>query len=228
MIELTDEDIKGVHCIDPDVPYEFFGGKTAKIVYRGCNLKCPYCPEEVRTHKYDSGGITLFHFNQTINKLLKEGCDQIVLGGAEPSFFTGSIALSYWLKNKGFSKIKVITNGLRPEILQRMNLTNMELVIRSSYNGYPHLLGAPGSVARRIINATSLCAMFENNGAVVFHCVPDILGIKEINALKTDFLRINNIIVKRGTGGEKFFDEKQIDDIRKLLRTAYPNVQVRW
>lgn len=92
-----------------------FPGKTACIVwFSGCNMRCAYChnPQIVRGKGCRDIGDVL-HFLEKRQGLL----DGVVLSGGEASVYPGLPDFILRARAMGY-KIKLDTNGLRPDILR--------------------------------------------------------------------------------------------------------------
>jgi pyruvate formate lyase activating enzyme len=96
-----------------------FPGKISTVFFfAGCDLRCPYCHNE-----------SLFSFKiediipkeQVLEEIIKRSqfVDGVVFTGGEPSLYDELIDLFKEIKEKTTLEIKLDTNGLNPEFIQK-------------------------------------------------------------------------------------------------------------
>lgn len=99
-----------------------YPGKMAAIVFTlGCNLRCPFCynpnlvlPEMIRHASIMSNSEVLAFL-----KKRKKYLEGVVITGGEPLLHKGIITFCRRVKKLGY-KIKLDTNGLRPDVLKQL------------------------------------------------------------------------------------------------------------
>lgn len=226
-MELEYDYLKGISKIEQSSSYEMLG-EYIVVSYKGCNLKCPYCPKEVRESSYSDSTVSLRAFKKKVDEAFEDGIKNIVLGGGEPTFHKEIIPLTYWLEHRGFEKIKINTNGLRPELLNQCRGTDLEFTIRSSPSGYRSRLKAPGSVTTRIDNTLNLCRLMDDNAVVVLNCVPDIFSINDVNSILASLRGVKRVIIQQGVYKDKKYNFDDIVYIQNFVKRVIPNTQIRW
>jgi len=95
-----------------------FPNHTACIIWlAGCNMRCAYC-HNPQIIKAGSGKKPL---SEIYNFLEKRQCllDGVVLSGGEATLYQDIYLLAKKIKNMGY-KIKLDTNGTRPEIVKKL------------------------------------------------------------------------------------------------------------
>ena len=98
----------------PDTP-------AAIIWLAGCNMRCPYC------HNPDIVfGENRLDFNKVLDFLKKRRnlLEGVVISGGEPTLHKDILTIVKSIKKLGY-KIKLDTNGSRPDILQKMIVDNL-------------------------------------------------------------------------------------------------------
>ena len=101
-----------------------YPGEIATILFtKGCNMKCSFC----HNSSIASGSGSNYRDKDIFNKLMerKNKIDHIVISGGEPTIYDYDlIRFMIRLKNSGF-KIKLDTNGLRPDVIEQIIRLNI-------------------------------------------------------------------------------------------------------
>ncbi len=95
---------------------------TACIIwFAGCNFRCPYChnPEMITA----KGTIPMDSILQFLEKR-KNRLDAVVMSGGEASSYPDIIKFTQIVKDMGF-KVKLDTNGSRPEVIKKLVENNL-------------------------------------------------------------------------------------------------------
>ncbi|MBW1650468.1 MAG: anaerobic ribonucleoside-triphosphate reductase activating protein [Deltaproteobacteria bacterium] len=95
-----------------------YPGKISLVIFiAGCNLKCPYCHNQILI----KGDFTPYKENTIIN-LLKERINftqGVVISGGEPTLYNKLEELCLKIKNLGYP-IKLDTNGTNPDKIEKL------------------------------------------------------------------------------------------------------------
>lgn len=121
--------------------------KVAAIVFTsGCNMRCPFChnpdlvlPENIaKSHLLDVSEL-LEHL-----KKRKKYLDGLVITGGEPTIQSDIIDFCRSIKTIGYD-IKLDTNGLMPEIIEKLLIENLvdyiAMDIKGALDEYPKFCG---------------------------------------------------------------------------------------
>ncbi len=96
--------------------------KVAAIIFAsGCNMRCPFCYNSNLVLPSQIGLSQLLDKKQVLDFLVrrKKYLEGVVITGGEPTLQPGLLAFCRKIKKLGY-EIKLDTNGLRPEILQKL------------------------------------------------------------------------------------------------------------
>ncbi|MFV0480657.1 MAG: anaerobic ribonucleoside-triphosphate reductase activating protein [Campylobacteraceae bacterium] len=112
---------KPIYEITPFTTLDYFGSLACIVWFAGCNMRCPYCynPNIV----LENGKISLDELFTFLKKRvgLLEG---VVLSGGECTNFSALEFTCKEIKKLGF-KIKIDTNGSKPEVLKSLISQNL-------------------------------------------------------------------------------------------------------
>lgn len=128
--------IGGLHkCSTVDYP-----GLLSSIVFTcGCNMNCIYCHNRQLISKNLESG---YEENEIIRFLSKRRklIDAVVISGGEPALQEDLLYFARKIKDLGF-KLKLDTNGTRPEVLEQLIKNNLldfiAMDIKASPKKYP-------------------------------------------------------------------------------------------
>ena len=100
------------------------GMLTSVLFLPRCNFRCPYCHNPELVLKWDDlPDIDFAHVELSIGEM-KGWIDGVVITGGEPTLHPHIISLIEKLRNLG-PKIKLDTNGAKPDILEKLLRSNM-------------------------------------------------------------------------------------------------------
>lgn len=100
---------------------EYEGQQSLVLFSLGCNMKCFYC--------YNYNDVTdknnvIGNAKEVINKHITPMHDAVVFLGGEPTIWGSElIEAAKHAKERGF-KVKIYTNGLRPDVVKKLNENN--------------------------------------------------------------------------------------------------------
>jgi len=97
---------------------DYPGILSAVIFFPGCNLRCPWCHNRELVLGTAGACVTLEEALAHIEKRRKV-LGGVVLSGGEPVLFPGIGELTVRIKSLGL-KVKIDTNGLRPDVLEKL------------------------------------------------------------------------------------------------------------
>lgn len=209
---------------------DYPGHISTSIFTQGCNFKCPYChnPALIPFDSSNEEYIDLNYFWNFIENR-KNFIDGIVITGGEPTLQSDLIEFIEKIKIRDF-KVKLDTNGSRPEILKK--LIENELIdyiamdIKSSIDKYSDY-SDDNSIGDKIIQSVNLIKEAEINYEFRTTVVPglhdedDIKNIAEIVSGVENFTLQN--FRKERTYDKNYenkspFTEKKLKSFKKIFR----------
>jgi pyruvate formate lyase activating enzyme len=161
-----------------------FPGSISSVIYlRGCNLRCPYChnPNLVinnffKNNKPIEDFITLVKRREKI-------IEGIVITGGEPTCYPSLNDLINYIKsNLKNIKIKIDTNGLRPEIIRKLDIDYCALDLKAHPKDY-HLLGCTQNISKieeHLLDSIDIIKSFKENGEIRITTAKPFISIETI------------------------------------------------
>ena len=212
-----------------------YPGSVAAIVFtQGCNFKCPFC------HNSDlicfkSGVIDENEVLDYLGKR-KKMLDGVVITGGEPTLQQDLINFLNKVKNLGL-KVKLDTNGAKPEILQKiidLNLVDyIAMDIKSSQNNYSEVSGVKVDINKiresiSIIKKSKLDFEFRTTVVKNYHNYESLLEICEYvgNDVKYYLQNFENSSRVLNSTLESFSKDELLGMCAKI-NEKFPNVKVR-
>lgn len=136
---------------------DYPGHVAATIFIGGCNFRCPFChngsllsndAEEIISQD------ELFSFLKRRRSILEGVC----ITGGEPTLSKGLEALMVRIKGMGY-KIKLDTNGCRPDIIKKLSFAGLldyiAMDIKGGRRHYPQIAGVLGLPMKQIEESVS-------------------------------------------------------------------------
>jgi len=118
---------------------DYPGIVAATVFLPGCNLRCPYCHNpELITGKKTNGMIDAGEFKNFLNKR-RNVLGGVCISGGEPTIHENLSEIIDLIHSSGL-KVKIDTNGTRPEILRQLEVDFIAMDLKTSSGKYP-LLG---------------------------------------------------------------------------------------
>jgi len=138
---------------------------VSSVIYlSGCNLHCPYCYNAIIVNNNKKTNV--FSEEEIINqlKIRKLFIDAIVITGGEPTLYKDLIPLVNNIKtNVPEIKIKLDTNGLRPEIFSKLVdiIDYVAMDIKDDpYNYFQYF--SSNDVSKQVLESINLCRKVKN------------------------------------------------------------------
>ncbi len=126
--------MKAIYDLTPFTMLDYPDHTACIIWFAGCNFRCPYChnPEMIT-------GKGTMDINEAISflKTRTGKLDAVVLSGGEATSYPELASFAKQVKNMGF-KVKLDTNGSRPEVLNFMMQENLLDYIALDYKAPPN------------------------------------------------------------------------------------------
>ena len=206
--------------------------KTAAILFLpGCNMRCPFCHNHELT---DGENVDTLLFKDIYKYLdmRKHLLDGIVITGGEPSN-QDIIPLLQSLKNLGY-QIKIDTNGLRPQAIQKWidnKLVNyIAMDIKNAPAKYAETCGLPHInmdliyQSIQIIMSSSIDYEFRTTVIPSYHTPDDFVVIGETLIPNAKHFYLQPFVM-RNTVPEKSLQEPSDDLLKQCLTAVSPYVQ---
>ena len=211
-----------------------FPGNLACIIFtNGCNFDCDYCYNRdlVESHAPEISEEEIFSYlNQRKNML-----DGVVISGGEPTIWNDLIPFMEKIKELGL-KIKLDTNGYRPELLKEIldkNLVDyIAMDIKALFNEYYKIVNRKLDTDKLIesinlIKKSKVDHEFRTTIIKGFHTIEDLDKIVEVIDGSPYYLqnfRMEDTVINKKLFG---FDEKELKGIKEHFKNK-PSVTVRY
>lgn len=210
----------GLYHITPFTLLDYPGEMACVVWMAGCNMRCVYCHNpDIVTGKGEKKPEELFSFLETRKGKLKA----VVFSGGEATLDPTLPELMRKTKKMGF-KVKLDTNGSRPEVLRKLLDENLLDYIATDYK-------CPPEKAKDLIGTAKLWESFRESLALLIKAAaekklvfevrttvhPDLLGEEDIAWIIHD-------LEKEGYQGTYYiqliqsFGEKTIGHVSEPLR----------
>ena len=119
-----------------------YPGRLAAVLFTsGCNFTCGYCHNAVLRHPQPDR-MPWDHLEERLRRLTANWVDAAVITGGEPTICEDLPELIGLLKSLGL-KIKLDTNGGRPDVLERLlpAVDYVAMDVKCAPESYPHFAG---------------------------------------------------------------------------------------
>lgn len=216
-----------------------YPGEIATILFtKGCNMKCSFC----HNSSIASGSGSNYRDKDIFNKLMerKNKIDHIVISGGEPTIYDHDlIRFMIRLKNSGF-KIKLDTNGLRPDVIEqiiRLNIADYiamdikTILIPSEYGRITGIKMSDSDLSNIIqsihdITFSNIQYEFRTTVIKTYHNMDILKKLAELK-LPVHFLQkfVNSDRVPDHSL-ESYTDD-EMREITQKLKTINPNIELR-
>ena len=211
-----------------------FPGNLACIIFtNGCNFDCDYCYNRdlVESHAPEISEEEIFSYlNQRKNML-----DGVVISGGEPTIWNDLIPFMKKIKELGL-KIKLDTNGYRPEVLKEIldkNLVDyIAMDIKALFNEYYKIVNRKLDTDKLIesinlIKKSKVDHEFRTTIIKGFHTIEDLDKIVEVIDGSPYYLqnfRMEDTVINKKLFG---FSEEELKGIQEHFKDK-PSVTVRY
>jgi pyruvate formate lyase activating enzyme len=211
-----------------------FPGNLACIIFtNGCNFNCDYCYNRdlVESHAPEISEEEIFSYlNQRKNML-----DGVVISGGEPTIWNDLIPFMGKIKELGL-KIKLDTNGYRPELLKEIldkNLVDyIAMDIKALFNEYYKIVNRKLDTDKLIesinlIKKSKVDHEFRTTIIKGFHTIEDLDKIVEVVDGSPYYLqnfRMEDTVINKKLFG---FSEEELKEIQEHFKDK-PSVTVRY
>ncbi|MBR2603658.1 MAG: anaerobic ribonucleoside-triphosphate reductase activating protein [Bacilli bacterium] len=211
-----------------------FPGNLACIIFTsGCNFNCDYCYNRdlVESNTTDISLDEVFSYLEERKNML----DGVVISGGEPTIWNDLIPFIERIKEYGF-KIKLDTNGYKPEVLKEIidkNLVDyIAMDIKAVFNNYYKIINKKIDTNKiiesiKLINESKIDHEFRTTIIKGMHTKEDLDEIvKLVNGSPyylQNFKMEDTVINKKMEG----FTEDELNDLKNHFKNK-PNVTVRY
>lgn len=136
--------MSGLYSITPFTLLDYPGEMACVAWFAGCNMRCPFCHNpDIVTGKGEKDEAELLEFLK--GRMGRLG--GVVFSGGEATLYAGLPALMRQVKEMGF-KIKLDTNGSRPEALRGLLAEGLLDYVAMDYKAPPEKLQAVAGTAK--------------------------------------------------------------------------------
>ncbi|MBE6138266.1 MAG: anaerobic ribonucleoside-triphosphate reductase activating protein [Firmicutes bacterium] len=207
------------------------------VFTQGCNFRCPFCHNKELIEGFDSKNeISEDEIFQYLDKR-KGLIDGVCITGGEPLLQKDIALFMKCVKDKGY-KIKLDTNGSKPEVLKKIIdaglVDYVAMDIKNSFDGYGITSGIDNldisNIKKSIEVLKNSNIDYEFRTTIVkelhnfdkIHEIISYLG-SDVKYYLQNYRDCETVLV-RGFHG---FERKELLDIKNQLNKDYPNVKVR-
>ena len=214
-----------------------YPGHTACIIFTlGCNFVCPFCHNRDLVKNINKSNMIdeqeLFNYLDKRKGLI----DGVVVSGGEPLLQKDIENFIRRIKDKGY-KVKLDTNGSRPEVLKR--IIDNDLVdyvamdIKNIFEDYDVTAGTTVNIedikkSIHILKNSNIDYEFRTTVVRELHSFEKIEKILEYIGSESKYFIQNyrdcDTVIKKGLSG---FEDDELLEIKKKLERKYPNVVIR-
>ena len=215
---------------------DFPGGVIAcEIFTQGCNMKCPFCQN---SSLIDNNG----NYNYTEEEIIdylerrKKIIDGVVITGGEPTLQKDLIKFITDIKKVGY-KVKLDTNGLRPNVLKELLDKNLldyvAMDIKNSFEKYDITCGVKNILIENIkrsieiLKHSNIDHEFRTTLIKEYHTKEDILKILDVIGNSKYYLQnfeLSNDVIDKSLHG---FNDYELIEMERLLESRNTNIQIR-
>lgn len=214
-----------------------YPGNTACIIFtQGCNFRCPFCHNSsLLTNKNNSNTINIQTIFDYLDKR-KGLIDGVCISGGEPLLHEDIGEFIKEIKEKGY-KIKLDTNGSKPEILKKLLENNLidyvAMDIKNSFDKYDLTAGATIDIENikksvELLKNSNIDYEFRTTISKELHSLDSIKKIVQYLGPEVKYYIQNyrecETVLKRGLNS---FSEEELTNIENALNKEYPNVFIR-
>lgn len=130
---------------------DYPGAVSTVLFFSGCNLRCPYC----HNSRLARGDIIDNVDPSSVRSFLEKRRGQVegvVLSGGEPTIHESAVDTAAAARALGY-RVKLDTNGLLPDMIDRIEPDFLALDVKTLPSLYPTLLGAPYNDTEKRLSA---------------------------------------------------------------------------
>jgi len=174
-----------------------FPGKAATVLFfGGCNLRCPYCHnpslfEDMGTMEERSNEV--WDFLQKRRSMI----DGVVLSGGEPTLQPDIVTIANSIRNLGY-KIKLDTNGLKPETIREISPDYLALDIKTIPENYKTYLNCRISDPQdQLKESISIVKSMGYDAEIRITLAPGIVTVEDIEKISELISGVKNIFLQR-------------------------------
>ncbi|MBR4830562.1 MAG: anaerobic ribonucleoside-triphosphate reductase activating protein [Bacilli bacterium] len=211
-----------------------FPGNLACIIFtNGCNFDCSYCYNRdlVDNKAEEISEEEIFSYLNQRKKML----DGVVISGGEPTIWNDLIPFMEKVKELGL-KIKLDTNGYRPDVLKEIidkNLVDyIAMDIKTLFNEYYKIINKKIDTDKliesiKLIKASKVDHEFRTTIIKGFHTVEDLDKIVDVIDGSPYYLQ--NFRMEDTVNDKKLFGftEEELNEIKEHFKNK-PSVTVRY
>lgn len=166
-----------LYAVTPFSLLDFPGEMSCIAWFAGCNMRCVFCHNpDIVTGKGEISEQALLDFLKTRTGRL----GGVVFSGGEPTLYHGLLELMQKVKALGF-KIKLDTNGSRPEVIQRLLDEGLLDYVAMDYK-------CPPEKAEKMIGTAKLWQPFRESLALLIDAAAQGLPFEVRTTFHTDLM----------------------------------------
>lgn len=219
-----------INCIRGWIKNSFidYPGKIATVLFMGgCNLRCPYChnPSLVEIKEKENNLIDLEEIIVYLDKR-KEIIEGVVLSGGEPTIHKESLPeIVRILKEKKLS-IKLDTNGLIPEMIEKISPDYCALDLKTLPSRYNELGWKKDGCEELLLKSISIVKEMKENSEIRITVVPQFVGEKEILWFAKVLKGVKKVFLQRFSSKGPLLDPsmENCENVEDTVLHKYKNI----
>ncbi len=193
-MQLLEEIFEGIVGIQKNSFIDFPGTASAVLFYGGCNLRCPYCHNRDLACGLAKPSISAQEIVAFLKKR-KGMLDGVVITGGEPTLHKNLPNLIQYLKELGY-KVKLDSNGLAPEVLEKLSVDYLAIDIKSSFAGYQNYLGIKKDVSNALQKSIQIIKERKEAGEVRITSAPTIITKEIIEEIAPELEGVSKVFIQ--------------------------------
>ncbi|MBD3345740.1 MAG: anaerobic ribonucleoside-triphosphate reductase activating protein [Chitinivibrionales bacterium] len=162
---------------------DFPGTVSTVLFFSGCNLRCGFCHNPTLVTGEYTEPLSVEEFDTFLagRQGLIEG---VVLSGGEPALHPEAAKLCVTLAREKGYKIKLDTNGMKPEIIGKLAPDYLALDVKTLPEKYRGMLKAPCEDAgKRLLQSIEIAKTMKDAAEIRITVVPGLIDRKSIEKI---------------------------------------------
>jgi pyruvate formate lyase activating enzyme len=184
---------------------DFPGTVATVLFYSGCNLRCPYCHNPALVdgsagEQVDPSVVWDFLCRR------RGHIDGVVLSGGEPTIHASAADAAAAVRELGYA-VKLDTNGLLPEAIERIRPDYLALDVKTRPSWYSRLLGATvDGVAHRVRESIRIAKRMGERAEVRVTLAPGIVNDEAIEEIAHEIAGVRRVYLQPMRVGHGLLD----------------------
>jgi pyruvate formate lyase activating enzyme len=227
---------RGVVPLQKNSFIDFPGRASALLFYRDCNLRCPYC-HNAPLVEFKDDAISVEEIDNYLKKRVNF-LDGVAITGGEPTLHKELPSLVSYLKKELGYEVKIDTNGLLPNQLEKVEADYIAMDLKSSFEKYRSILKAPQKIKESLLRSIEIVKSMGDSGEIRITAAPGIVDenvIKEIAPLLSGvrwvflqpFKYSDELLDSKFFIGKKHIEKSDLERYKSILEEYVSECKIR-